>query len=217
MHQALDYGTPWPHYRPSDDMPIDELKIAWYLKRSRPAPPLEEVEGRGGFAPTDTASPKQQPEEKIQKEAEFTGDITDPTLFAESVSMDIWQPYIKGARIYAPDADIVRDRYHVAAYLGGAVDAVRRAEHRELMKAGDETLEKTRYSWLTRFDDPRCFPASFRSLYRSALKTSKAWGYKELLDRFWGYVSEARAEKCFNSGYRSVIHTRIEPMTGSSR
>lgn len=47
-----------------------------------------------------------------------------------------------------PQAALVHDKFHVAAHLNEAVDRVRRAEHKELMAAGDETLKGSRQLWL---------------------------------------------------------------------
>src|SRR5215813_764345 len=41
-----------------------------------------------------------------------------------AVAMDMWDPYISSVREHGPEADskIVFDKYHVAKYLGDAVD-----------------------------------------------------------------------------------------------
>lgn len=51
----------------------------------------------------------------------------------ESVCMDMWPAYIKATRAALNDADsrIAFDRFHVAQYLGKAVDQVRKQEHRK--------------------------------------------------------------------------------------
>lgn len=52
----------------------------------------------------------------------------------ESVSMDMWPAYISATLACVPDAEkkIAFDRFHVAKYLGEAVDKVRRQEHKAL-------------------------------------------------------------------------------------
>ena len=49
-----------------------------------------------------------------------------------------------------PDAvmKIAFDRFRVARHLGDAVDKVRRAEHRALVKEGNGILVGTRWQWL---------------------------------------------------------------------
>ncbi|QDV22536.1 ISL3 family transposase [Aureliella helgolandensis] len=57
-----------------------------------------------------------------------------------SVSMDMWAAFMTSADKNAPNAEIVHDKFHLAKYLGEAVDKVRRSEHRALKKEGDEPL-----------------------------------------------------------------------------
>lgn len=135
----------------------------------------------------------------------------------EAVAMDMWPAYMKAAKVWVPDADIVHDRFHVAKHLGEAVDAVRKAEHRALMKQGDDRLKGMKYSLLRRFDDLRRAPATFNAVRRSTLLTAKAWAYKEAFDRFWSYVSSPWAEKFFQHWYRSAIHTKLEPVKKIAR
>lgn len=68
----------------------------------------------------------------------------------ESVCMDMWPACIKAPREALTDADrkIAFDRFHVAQYLGKAVDQVRRQEHRQLMQQGDERMKGSKYHWL---------------------------------------------------------------------
>ncbi len=68
----------------------------------------------------------------------------------ESVSMDMWAPYIAATLDMIPHAwaKIAFDRFHVAKHLGDAVDKVRRAEHRALLKEGNAILSGTRFQWL---------------------------------------------------------------------
>jgi transposase len=46
-----------------------------------------------------------------------------------------------------PHADIVHDRFHVAKYLGKAVDTVRKQEHSRLSHAGTSPLTGSKYAW----------------------------------------------------------------------
>lgn len=66
--------------------------------------------------------------------------------------MDMWDAFITSTKKQAPQADIVHDKFHIAKYLGGAVDKVRRAEHKVFMKDGDETLKGAKYLF---FEKPR--------------------------------------------------------------
>ena len=122
------------------------------------------------------------------------------------------------AKTMVPDADIVHDRFHVAGYLNKGVDSVRKQENRELVDADDKQLVGTKYDWLRRHDDFRSkSAASIKELSQRPLETAKAWGYKEWFDHFWTYSSRTWALKFFNQWYRSVIHTKLEPMKKAAR
>jgi transposase len=129
----------------------------------------------------------------------------------EAVAMDMWAAFENAASEMLPNADIVHDKFHVSTHLNKAVDAVRKEEHRELMKAGDNTLKKTKYQWLRNFPDLRCEP-SFQELYNSNLNTSKAWRFKEAFAGFWDYVYKASAEKFFNEWHRAVKRSKLAPL-----
>ena len=49
--------------------------------------------------------------------------------------------YMSAARQCVPQADIVHDKFHVSKYLGEAVDALRKQEHRRLSQAGSSPLK----------------------------------------------------------------------------
>ncbi len=68
--------------------------------------------------------------------------------YVEAVSLDFWSPYITGVEKYAPNADIVHDRFHIMKYMNEAVDKVRRSEHKQLSIRNNDTLKGTKYLWL---------------------------------------------------------------------
>lgn len=65
--------------------------------------------------------------------------------------MDMWPAYINATLENIPEADrkIAFDKFHVAKYLGDAVDKVRKQEHKALMSEGWEDLKGSKYDWLT--------------------------------------------------------------------
>ncbi len=93
----------------------------------------------------------------------------------ESVSMDMWRPYISATRAMIPDAvmKIAFDRFHVARHLGDAVDKVRRAEHRALVKEGNGILVGTRWQWLRR--KTHAEKMAFARLRAGTQRTARAW------------------------------------------
>ena len=93
---------------------------------------------------------------------------------------------------------------------------MRKAEHRALMKEGDETLKNNKFDWLRNFLDLRREP-SFQSLYNANLETSKAWRLKESFLGFWDYIYEGSAVKFFKAWCKQVNRSNLEPVKKVSR
>jgi transposase len=131
----------------------------------------------------------------------------------EAVAVDMWDPFIKSIERHVPEADIVHDRYHVSAYLNDAVDKVRRAEHKELLAQGDETLTGSRQLWLynpQNFDEDQA--AKFSQLKDLELKVARAWAAKELFSKFWEYHDEGWARRFFKQWYGWVSRSKLQPV-----
>ena len=131
----------------------------------------------------------------------------------EAVAVDMWAPFIQTIREQVPDADIVHDKFHVSKYLGEAVDQVRRAEHKELLAQGDETLKGTRQLWLY---NPEHFSPEqrqeFSALKDLQLKVARAWAAKELFSKFWEYQEEGWARRFFKDWFGWVSRSRLKPV-----
>ena len=131
----------------------------------------------------------------------------------KAVAMDMWPAFMSAARACLPQADIVHDRFHVAKYLGEAVDAVRRAEHRLLSKAGESPLTGTKWAWRKTYADGRSAEAiSFRVLNQLNLKTSRAWRIKETFNQFWSYRYPGAAKRFFDAWSGNAMRSRLEPV-----
>ena len=78
--------------------------------------------------------------------ARFAADLAehggDPTKVTDT-SSDMSTAFISGIRAHLPNATMTFDRYHLAAQLSEAVDAVRRHE-----VASRPELKHTRWLWL---------------------------------------------------------------------
>jgi hypothetical protein len=71
-------------------------------------------------------------------------------------------------------------------------DRVRKAEHRALRAAGDETLTGTKYLWLYAAERmPEKQQDRFLLLQAMDLKTARPWVIKEALRHLWSYQREA--------------------------
>jgi len=133
----------------------------------------------------------------------------------ESISMDMWPAYIKSTMSNIPDAKakIAFDKFHVAKYLGDAVDEVRKQEHKALMRDGWEDLKGSKYYWLTNLGNlSRQRQCEFKVLRESTLKTARAWAIKTLAMGLWNYVSRTWAEKRWKQWLSWAVRCRLEPM-----
>ncbi len=138
----------------------------------------------------------------------------------EVAAMDMWKPFISvvEANLWEAEKKICFDKFHVAKYLGDAIDKVRREEHRELISEGDRTLTGTKYSWL---QNPEHMghraAASLKRLRKMILKTARAWALKEHAMCLWGYVSRGWARKAWEAWISWAMRSRLEPMKKVAR
>lgn len=138
----------------------------------------------------------------------------------ESVSMDMWPAFIHATRAALPDADskISFDKFHVASYLGDAVDKVRRAEHKALRAQGRDDLVRSKYLWLRNPESmSREQWSDFEGLRESALKTARAWALKESAMGLWHYVNRTWAEKAWKRWLAWAMRSRLEPVKNVAR
>ena len=150
----------------------------------------------------------------------FDAHEPDVKASVQSIAMDMWEPYILSAREHIPDADskIAFDKFHVAKYLGEAVNSIRLQENKTLTKNDDERLKGTRYLWLMhpdKFSDEQW--DDFEALRTSKLKTARAWAIKEAAMELWDCSSRAGAEDAWRKWYGWAIRSRLEPMKSAAR
>jgi transposase len=113
----------------------------------------------------------------------------------KSVSMDMWPAYIRATMDAIPEADekIAFDKFHVAKYLGEAVDKVRRVEHRALLAEGRTDLVRSKHQWLRNPNNMSHKQwREFKDLRESTLRTDRAWAIKV---RSRGFRNKARFRK----------------------
>lgn len=136
----------------------------------------------------------------------------------EAVAMDMWDPFMAATRTVLPQADIVHDKYHVAGYLGKAVDSVRKKENGQLRKAGNDTLKSSKYLWLTNPDNfTKDAKKKFREFALNELQVGRAWAIKEAFRHFWFYKYQGSAERFFRQWYFWVTHSRLKPIINSAK
>jgi transposase len=141
----------------------------------------------------------------------------------ESISMDMWDPFIKAVKSHFENADklIAFDRFHVAQHFGKAVDKVRSEESRAFATSMiDNPLTRSKYQWLTnseRIDNRTTKRKGFLTLTRLNLKTARAWRIKEAASLLWDYSYMGVAEKEWKSLLYWISHCRLKPMIAVGR
>ena len=134
----------------------------------------------------------------------------------ETVAMDMWAAYINSTEGHVSDAEnkIAFEKFHVSKHLNDGVDKVRRQEHKELHKEGDDRLAGTKYLWLKN-PQQMTFEGwlTFIRLRNSALKTADACAIKELAMSLWGYVRRGWAEKAWKRWMSWASQFNLEPMS----
>lgn len=132
-----------------------------------------------------------------------------------SVAMDMWPAFIRATQESVPDAQskIAFDKFHVAQYLGNAVDKVRRQEHRVLLAEGDDQLKGTKYAWL---QNPANMTTAQRTrlaaLRTGTLKTARAWALKQEAMSLWDYHLRGWARKAWENWLSWAQRCRMKPM-----
>jgi transposase len=134
----------------------------------------------------------------------------------QAVAMDMWEPYIIATRDGLPngDARIVYDRFHIMREMTRAVDTVRKHEHREFLRVGENSpLTGTKYVWLFSEERrPEYHAERFATLQALNLKVGRAWAIKEALRTLWTYRQTAAVNRFFKQWYGWAVRSRLEPV-----
>lgn len=133
----------------------------------------------------------------------------------ETVSMDMWEPYLAALREFDPEVDnkVCFDRFHVARLFSKALDQIRADEHRKLMSEDDERLKYTRFDWLrSAFRIDNRDRRWFMKIARSNLKTARGWAMKETAGQLWDFSYRGAAEKAWKALVKWMSLGRLEPM-----
>jgi len=128
------------------------------------------------------------------------------------IALDMCQAYINACSQCVPAGQqkIVFDRFHIMQQMLKAVDAVRKREHRELQRQGDNRLARSKYLWLYSQEHiPAKSKDCFKQLKDGQLRTARAWAIKESLRDLWSYESPTWARKYWNHWYFWATHSKL--------
>ena len=121
--------------------------------------------------------------------------------------------YANAVAKQTPNAEFVHDKFHVAKYLGEAVDQVRRAKNKDLQAEDDDRLKDTRQFWLFNKSNLSWKQhRRFAAIRRNGLKTARAWVIKEEFRWFWRHAYFTSAEEFVNRRYAWGARCRLKPV-----
>ncbi|HEY6288081.1 MAG TPA: ISL3 family transposase [Nitrospiraceae bacterium] len=143
---------------------------------------------------------------------DWLGDERNANL--KFVCSDMWKPYLKLIALRAGNALNILDRFHIAKKLGEAVDAVRIAETKELIRKGKQVILK--YSRWCFLKNPKNLTdnqkVKLKDLLKCNLKTIRAYLLKEDFQNFWDYTSPIWAGKFMDQWTTQAMRSRLKPM-----
>lgn len=130
-----------------------------------------------------------------------------------AVALDMWKAFANAVGDLMPQAAIVHDRFHISQHLNQAVDQVRRAENKQLVREGDNRLKGTKNFWLYNEENANVAQnEQFSRLKKSNLKVARSWAIKEHFRGFWNYRSKGWAKRYFDQWYGWAIRSRLKPV-----
>jgi transposase len=143
----------------------------------------------------------------------------------QAVAMDMSAGYESVSRQKCPSAEPVYDRFHVEEKLSKGVDAVRRVEHKELVKKGITIFSKSRYLWLSRperwkeyqQEKFREIEAYFGKGKVGQTRIGRGWTLKEAFRPFWNFAYPAVARRFFRRWYYWATHSRLPAMIKAAK
>lgn len=128
------------------------------------------------------------------------------------IVMDMWKAFRESARLYAPHAEVLYDKFHIVRHLGMALDDVRRGEVSRLQGRHRKWVKGQRYNLLSRkenldLDGKR----ALKELFKRNQRLNKAYLLKESFGQLWSYTYPASALKFFENWRDSLKRQRLKP------
>lgn len=131
----------------------------------------------------------------------------------EVVAMDMGAAYRNAVEQWAPQADIVFDRFHVVKLLLDAVDEVRREICRALSSEERKTIKGSRFALLR--NPKNCTPkdeATIAMVQRSNPKLTRTYELRVNFEGLWTCEDEHEARSFIMSWTRSALLSRRAPL-----
>ncbi len=103
-----------------------------------------------------------------------------------TVSMDMWQPYINSINEKVTNAEIIHDKFHLIKYLNESIDKIRRREVK-----GNDILKNSRYTLLKNKENlTQKQQEQYQIIKESNFEVTKAWQIRENFKSLFNYSHE---------------------------
>ena len=130
----------------------------------------------------------------------------------EAACVDMWEPYRRSIEQWAPNCQIIYDKFHIMQHANAAVDEVRRAE---FFRKGGRTrgvVKGKRWLLLSRWVNlDRGKKRELNTLFALNRRVLKAYLLKESLDRLWTYHYEGAMLRYLENWLDQLRWQRLKP------
>ena len=126
--------------------------------------------------------------------------------------MDMWKPFRKVTQVYAPQAAILFDKFHILSHLSDALDAVRKAEYARLSGNDRRYIKGQKYTLLSHRENLTLKGRqALKKLLAANKRLNTAYVLKESFGQLWDYQHEGWARRFFENWRASLKWQRLEP------
>ena len=128
------------------------------------------------------------------------------------IVMDMWKPFRNVARVRAPGAAILFDKFHVIRHLGEALDAVRKSEYARVGGESKRFIKGQKYTLLSHRQNLKLSGReALDKLLKANRRLNTAYLLKESFGQLWDYRSEGWARRFFENWKAALKWQRLEP------
>jgi transposase len=130
----------------------------------------------------------------------------------EAACVDMWEPYRRSIEQWAPNCQIIYDKFHIMQHANAAVDEVRRAEFFRKGGRMRGVVKGKRWLLLSRWvnlDSGK--KQQLNTLFAINRRVLKAYLLKESLDRLWTYTYEGAMLRYLQNWLDQLRWQRLKP------
>jgi transposase len=130
----------------------------------------------------------------------------------EAACVDMWEPYRRSIEQWAPNCQIIYDKFHIMQHANAAVDEVRRAEFFRKGGRMRGVVKGKRWLLLSRWVNlDRGKKQQLNTLFALNRRVLKAYLLKESLDRLWTYHYEGAMLRYLQNWLDQLRWQRLKP------